>query len=1015
MSEDAQIHYASDIVVRVRHNAAVRVEMSEQGPQGPAGDITAEMVAALGQAQYAYQQAQAAETGAKAAEQGAVTARAGANAERVAAETARAGANAERVASETSRQASEVARQGSEVARTGAQTARTGAEAARDSVQGMANSLDTVRNETITARDTALGAQTGAQTAQQLAGQSEQATAALRDEVLEALDDTETARDQTFAARDAAQQTASASITLQPTPAAGTSINTIIANGIYFFPTAANVTTALGFPSSSRTGRLVVMANDAKIIQEYTDDTAVNCWLRVSTNSGSSWASWGQAYNSVTLAAVSQTDAQAGTSTTTRRWSPLDVRRNVTAYASPLGHTHVAADITDLQTLLDAKSDVGHQHAISDVTGLDAALSARLPLVGGTMTGSLVVRDGTMGFAKLLSGSATQAGRIEFATADDVRRGFIGHKGAANNLVLNADNGWGWEVVGTSLFSGNVSLADNVSLSLGSATRQMLNLHGTSYALGVQASTAYLRTGGNFAVFANGVHSNTALDAGSGGTLLFNVSSGEIKFKGSDIFHAGSALNAIPGRLVKGLSMGDNLVFNGGFEEGSDKWSLNSVGTIVNDTTASPEGERFLRMTKSGSPVAHQDYIPVVPGQVYSLTMLVRADAASSVGSYVRVFWYKANKTGSSVIGTSDAYNNGALTTSWVRVGGRITAPSDAAYAVVNMYHTASSTATTMDVDSVRLNRTFDALDFPLTFAFAGTPTAPTPATADNSLRIATTAHVQANAALKASLTGATFTGGISSPSITATGAGGQVATQHRDLATRSSIFYGNAGNTYLFDTTIGNMAIFASGSAHLVPAGPGNLAWGNGGATLGNDGNLYMPWAGKYLSAALTEKAGVEETRDMQITKAGAQLILHYPGVKRTGLFLDGAGNLIFRDPDSGQAHFYVSSGGALYTQQLGDLNTRIEDRAYAWAEAKRVEGYNQAVALHNAQQGDVNERVHRIQFAGRSEWDNQGRVAEFPTVLCDAWWNGISVVRRASTLQMHIPAQGGWVNVSS
>lgn len=52
-----------------------------------------------------------------------------------------------------------------------------------------------------------------------------------------------------------------------------------------------------------------------------------------------------------------------------------------------------------------------------------------------------------------------------------------------------------------------------------------------------------------------------------------------------------------------------------------------------------------------------------------------------------------------------------------------------------------------------------------------GTPTAPTPATADNTTKLATTAHVQANAALKANLTGANFTGGVGTPSLDITGA----------------------------------------------------------------------------------------------------------------------------------------------------------------------------------------------------------------------------------------------------
>lgn len=60
-----------------------------------------------------------------------------------------------------------------------------------------------------------------------------------------------------------------------------------------------------------------------------------------------------------------------------------------------------------------------------------------------------------------------------------------------------------------------------VSLNfVGNRTYQMLNLYGTSYAIGVQGSAMYFRTGGtaqDFAWFQGGVHSDTNEDAGAGG------------------------------------------------------------------------------------------------------------------------------------------------------------------------------------------------------------------------------------------------------------------------------------------------------------------------------------------------------------------------------------------------------------------------------------------------------------------------------------------------------------------
>ena len=62
-------------------------------------------------------------------------------------------------------------------------------------------------------------------------------------------------------------------------------------------------------------------------------------------------------------------------------------------------------------------------------------------------------------------------------------------------------------------------LAVDGNLSFGNSTRQMVNLWGTVYAIGVQSSTHYFRTDQHFAWYRRGSHSTSALDAGSGGSV----------------------------------------------------------------------------------------------------------------------------------------------------------------------------------------------------------------------------------------------------------------------------------------------------------------------------------------------------------------------------------------------------------------------------------------------------------------------------------------------------------------
>jgi hypothetical protein len=90
---------------------------------------------------------------------------------------------------------------------------------------------------------------------------------------------------------------------------------------------------------------------------------------------------------------------------------------------------------------------------------------------------------------------------------------------------------------------GGVRFEDSTSLYCGSTTRQMLNLWGTDYGIGVQAAMQYCRSGGDFTWYHGGAHSDNYGDPGSGGTTLMtltgsflsvNGAGGELAYIGGD-------------------------------------------------------------------------------------------------------------------------------------------------------------------------------------------------------------------------------------------------------------------------------------------------------------------------------------------------------------------------------------------------------------------------------------------------------------------------------------------------
>ncbi len=81
--------------------------------------------------------------------------------------------------------------------------------------------------------------------------------------------------------------------------------------------------------------------------------------------------------------------------------------------------------------------------------------------------------------------------------------------------------------------SGGVRLSDDTpALSFGNEKRQMVNLHGTAHAIGVQNSTTYFRSSSRFSWFRDGTHTDTENSPGSGGAVAMTLTSGGLTVNG---------------------------------------------------------------------------------------------------------------------------------------------------------------------------------------------------------------------------------------------------------------------------------------------------------------------------------------------------------------------------------------------------------------------------------------------------------------------------------------------------
>jgi hypothetical protein len=149
---------------------------------------------------------------------------------------------------------------------------------------------------------------------------------------------------------------------------------------------------------------------------------------------------------------------------------------------------------------------------------------------------------GTVGNA-LTFGSSSGEGIGSKRTAGGNQYGLDFYSGAINRLSI-ANNG-------------SIAIAGSSSLSFGAQTRQMLNLWGTQYGIGVQSETLYFRCdnsgSGGFMWYKGGVHNDAYANSG-GGTELMHLVAGGLYV--STTVYGSSSGNGVQGTSTGGGTSG---------------------------------------------------------------------------------------------------------------------------------------------------------------------------------------------------------------------------------------------------------------------------------------------------------------------------------------------------------------------------------------------------------------------------------------------------------------------------
>jgi hypothetical protein len=171
-----------------------------------------------------------------------------------------------------------------------------------------------------------------------------------------------------------------------------------------------------------------------------------------------------------------------------------------------------------------------------------------------------------------------------------------------------------------SMYSGGFSTLYGKA-SFGATTRQMIDLWGSVYGIGVQSYTVYNRTdlGAGFAWYQGGVHSDVAGDPGAGGTRLMYLD-------------ANGRVMARNGLWAQGLANNPNPLSVTGLSDSDVEFRVNNAGEVFADGTFHPGGADFAELLPATAGLEPGDALII--GRDGKLAKSTEAYQSSVVGVY---------------------------------------------------------------------------------------------------------------------------------------------------------------------------------------------------------------------------------------------------------------------------------------------------------------------------------------------------------------------------------------------